>query len=261
MPRYPVGMMTRLLALLAMCALASCASGPRGGEVVTGNLDRMITVGGVDYKYVVYLPKEYRGDNERWPCILFLHGSGESGTDGRKQTTVGIGPAIEKNPAEWPFIVVYPQKPNSKMQWEDMDGAVMAMLDATRQDFRVDPRRVYLTALSQGGQGTWTIGSAHPGRFAAMAGLCGYVASSHENQPDPAAAGAMAVKLKDIPQRAYHGLEDTAVPWSHTQLMVECLKNVGADVESTLYPGTGHNCWDKAYQESGMAAWFLKHKK
>jgi len=29
-----------------------------------------------------------------WPLIVFLHGSGERGSDGQKQTTVGLGPAI-----------------------------------------------------------------------------------------------------------------------------------------------------------------------
>ncbi len=254
-------MLTRILMLLAIGTLASCATGPRAAEEPTGFLDRTLTVGGTAYRYVVYVPKEYAGDKEKWPCILFLHGSGESGTDGQKQTTVGIGPAINANPSEWPFIVVMPQKPNSKMQWEEMDGPVMAMLDETLRDIRVDRRRVYLTGLSQGGHGTWVIGAAHPERFAAMAGMCGYVASSHENQPVASDAGAIAIKVKDIPQRAYHGMADETVPWSHTQLMVESLKNVGADVESFLYPDVGHNCWDKAYRESGLAAWFLKFKK
>lgn len=258
---YSESMLYRVLIVMAVGMLASCASAPKGKELPTGFLDRTLIVGDATYRYVVYVPREYNGDGERWPCILFLHGSGESGTDGRKQAKVGIGPAIELKPSEWPFIVVMPQKPETGKQWEDYDGPVMAMLDAAKKEFRIDQHRVYLTGLSQGGHGTWTIGANHPDQFAAMAALCGYVAKTHENQPDPSEAGAMAIKIRNIPQRAYHGLADDVVPWSHTQLMVESLKNVGADVESFLYPDTNHNCWDKAYRESGMPQWFLKHKK
>lgn len=254
-------MLTRILMLLAIATLASCASGPRRVDVPTGFLDKTLTQGETTYKYVVYVPKEYAADQVRWPCILFLHGSGESGTDGRKQTKQGIGTAIELKPEEWPFIVIFPQKPEQKKQWEEYDGVVMAMLEETLRDYKIDRSRVYLTGLSQGGHGTWVLGAAHPERFAAMAGMCGYVASSHENQPVPSDAGAIAIKVKGIPQRAYHGLADDVVPWSHTQLMVESLKNEGAEVEEFLYPDVRHNCWDKAYRESGLAAWFLKFKK
>ncbi len=46
------------------------------------------------------------------PVILFLHGSGERGTDGIRQTQVGIGPALAKvgHPSA---VVVYPQIPNT----------------------------------------------------------------------------------------------------------------------------------------------------
>ena len=37
----------------------------------------------------------------------------------------------------------------------------------------VDPERVYLTGLSMGGYGTWSLAAAHPGRFAAIAPICG----------------------------------------------------------------------------------------
>lgn len=254
-------MLKRIFLVLAVAMLASCASGPKATVLPTGFLDRTVVVGGETYPYVVYLPSDYTADGARWPCIVFLHGMGESGNDGRKQTKQGIGPAIEANPAEWPFVVVMPQKPDAKKQWEEYDGPVIAMLDATEKDFRIDKRRVYITGLSQGGHGTWTIGANHPERFAAMAAMCGYVARGHENQPDPSEAGSIAIKVKDIPQRAYHGLADDVVPWSHTQLMVESFRNVGAVCESFLYPDTNHNCWDKGYRESGLAAWFLKQKK
>ena len=63
------------------CALASALS----AQQPTGFLDRTVTLGALTLKYQVYVPKTY--DRHRsLPVILFMHGSGERGSDGLKQT-------------------------------------------------------------------------------------------------------------------------------------------------------------------------------
>ena len=65
----------------------------------TGFLDRSIVVNGVEFPYVVYVPRDFdRGRS--WPVILFLHGSGERGNDGLRATQIGLGAAIR---AQSPF--------------------------------------------------------------------------------------------------------------------------------------------------------------
>src|SRR5262245_61901127 len=59
-------------------------------------------------KYVVFVPKGYTGDKP-YPLILFLHGAGETGTDGKKQGEVGLGKAIKTQEDSFPFIAVFPQ--------------------------------------------------------------------------------------------------------------------------------------------------------
>lgn len=54
----------------------------------TGFLNRMVQVGGVAYRYQVYLPNEWN-KHQRWPVILFLHGIGERGDDGIRGTQIG----------------------------------------------------------------------------------------------------------------------------------------------------------------------------
>src|SRR5262245_17216241 len=81
---------------------------------------------GHQYKYVVYVPRAYaQKPDEKWPMILFLHGAGECGDDGWKQVVQGIGSAIQWNVEKWPFIVVFPQKPDVRKQWEEYDAPVM----------------------------------------------------------------------------------------------------------------------------------------
>ena len=53
-------------------------------------------------RYVVFLPHDYDGTTA-FPLILFLHGSGQVGTDGRKQVgIVGIRVVYERQEEKKP---------------------------------------------------------------------------------------------------------------------------------------------------------------
>jgi len=54
-------------------------------NVATGFINKTVTMDGATYPYVVYVPRDYAPD-KKWPVILFLHGAGERGSDGLKQT-------------------------------------------------------------------------------------------------------------------------------------------------------------------------------
>ena len=75
----------------------------------TGFLDRIFkNAEGKESKYVLFMPHDYKGD-KAYPLILFLHGAGETGTDGHKQVQVGLGPAMKKREKTFGFIAVFPQ--------------------------------------------------------------------------------------------------------------------------------------------------------
>src|SRR5262249_43247238 len=72
----------------------------------TGFLDFVYKGPEGEGKYVVFVPHDYKGD-KAYPLILFLHGLGESGDDGVRQTKVGLGPAIKKKEKTFPFVAVF----------------------------------------------------------------------------------------------------------------------------------------------------------
>jgi hypothetical protein len=39
--------------------------------------------------------------------------------------------------------------------------------------------------------------------------------------------------------------------------MAEAMKQIGAEVHYTGYPGVGHPCWNKAYQEPKVFPWLF----
>src|SRR6185369_15689883 len=87
--RRPAMSPFRSTVLLATGVLLAAPRAAEGGRHETGFLDRTLRIDGVDHRYQVYVPMEYT-PSRRWPVILFLHGSGERGTDGRLQTEIGL---------------------------------------------------------------------------------------------------------------------------------------------------------------------------
>jgi len=220
-------------------------------EPDTGFLHYAVSVGGSEYRYVMYVPRGvHRHENNAIPLVVFLHGSGECGTDGTKQLAVGLAPAIMLEPERWNCIAIFPQKPNQKAQWEDYDAAVMTMVAVAQKEYAIDPHRVYLTGLSQGGHGSWEIGAAHPETWAAVAPLCGY--------GDPA---SIAARWKSTPVWAFHGLKDNVVPPVQTEAIVAALKAAGHEAKYTAFPDENHNCWDKAYRDPEFARWLFAQRR
>lgn len=198
--------------------------------------------------YLLFLPKGYdKGSEQKWPLILFLHGAGERGDDLERVKVHGL-PKIVEQKADFPFIVVSPQCPESSW-WTDENEALNALLDEIIKEYAVDEDRIYLTGLSMGGFGTWSLATAYPERFAAIAPICG--------SGDPWRVAA----IKNIPAWVFHGAKDEVVKPENSDKMVNALKRVGADVQYTLYPDAGHDSWTETYNNPKLYQWFLKHKR
>jgi hypothetical protein len=43
--------------------------------------------------------------------------------------------------------------------------------------------------------------------------------------------------------------------------MVDAVNAAGGNAKLTIYPGVGHNSWDKAYREEKLGEWFLQHTR
>src|SRR6516162_1474076 len=84
---------------------ASIAAAPHRES---GFLDRAVAVGGVEYRYEVYVPRDY-DPRRAWPIVLALHGGGEYGSDGIRPTVGALAKAIRLHPDRFPAIVVFAQ--------------------------------------------------------------------------------------------------------------------------------------------------------
>ena len=207
--------------------------------------------------YLLFLPKEYSAtDTNRWPLILFLHGAGERGTNVWRPTIHGPTKYIEKNP-DFPFILVTPLCPEGQ-KWSD--DVVLGILDQVSDKYAVDTNRIYLTGLSMGGYGTWSLATTYPERFAAVAPICGGEGTIGAvlSLGDKSKAAA----LKNLPIWAFHGAKDNVVPVAESERMVDFLKKSGVkEIKLTIYPEAMHNSWTQTYDNPDLYKWFLAHEK
>jgi predicted peptidase len=208
---------------------------------------------GTDMRYLLYLTDDYQNDTIKlWPFILFLHGSGERGTDAEVVKTVGLPKRIDSRP-DFPCIVLSPQCPLDE-RWPEQSDDVIALLDAVLPELHVDHSRIYLNGLSMGGQGAWHLGALYPERFAAVLPICGRIPAV-EGFPEQVCA------LEDVPVWVFHGAKDDRVPVEDSITLTNILKDCGGNVQLTIFPDGDHFCWGRVYEDQSVWDWLLAQRK
>lgn len=203
------------------------------------------------YDYLLHLPKGYHDFGCPRPLLIYLHGAGEVGKDVRVLDQWAPYAYLDENTRyDFPFVVVSPITP--KHGWDSK--RVMTFLDdflkENRFRYRIDPERVYLTGLSMGGFGTFSVACDYPDRFAAIVPLAG--------GGDP----ELAEKLLNTPTWAFHDEADDVVAYEHTFKMIEAMKEHSArNVKLTTLHNSGHNISQPVYSCPDLYQWLLEQRK
>jgi predicted peptidase len=209
-------------------------------KVTSGGEERAATL-----RYLLYLPSDYDAQGTtQWPLVLFLHGSGERGDDIEKVKIHGPPKLVSQGKA-YPFVLVSPQCPTGS-RWNANE--LSMLVDDLAKTYRIDRQRLYVTGLSMGGAGTWSLVSAYPGKFAAAMPLCG--------RGDLAAAE----KLAKTPTWVLVGDKDRAETVQNCKDMAAALQKAGGEVKLTVYPDLPHDCWTVTYANGEVYEWLLSHR-
>lgn len=169
-----------LLIVVAWCSLAF-AQVDRPG-VYEGSL----TVGGLVRTYIVHVPPGYSpGRDKRVPLVLVLHGAG-----GNAASAARISGFNAKSTQEG-FIVVYPNgtgrfRKDVVLTWNagnccgyavdnrvDDIGFMGALIEKLQKDHAVDPKRIFVTGLSNGGMMAYRIACELSDKVAAIGPVAG----------------------------------------------------------------------------------------
>jgi predicted peptidase len=226
-------------ALLTVAMVGAPVQTPKD-ETFSRKITKTVSAG-----FRVALPEGYdKIKRQKWPLMVFLHGSGERGND-LKAVSVH-GPLKEiANGRKIPMIVVAPQCPADK--WWDID-MLGGLVDHLERKYRVDKERIYITGLSMGGYGTWGLAEEFPNRFAAIAPVCG------------GGNFRLAKTIAHIPTWVTHGDADGAVPIAESQQMVDALIRAGAKPRFDIIKGGGHDVWTDFYAKDEFYTWLLAQK-
>ena len=203
----------------------------------------------------------------KYPLVIFLHGSGERGSDNESQLKWGVSNfATDQEMASHPAIVIAPQCPEN-MEWSAFDGnkknrqlslnpvpskpmtLLIDLIHDLIKKLPVDPTRIYITGLSMGGYGTYDAIERYPDLFAAAVPVCG------------GGDVTRAPSIAHIPIWIFHGAEDAGVNPLHALDMIDALAKAGAHAGLTMYPATGHFSWLAAYSDPLLMSWlFSQHR-
>ena len=228
-------------------------------------------VSGTDTLLYRMLVPENFDPAKKYPVLLFLHGAGERGNDNEAQLMHGSKLFLRSDlRSSFPAIIIFPQCPKNDF-WANVKfgdgintdrfgfqkggkpGKAMALVmklvsDLKSKSYTAD-NQFYVGGLSMGGMGTFELLRRKPKTFAAAFAICG--GDEVEN----------VRKYKKIPIWVFHGGKDTTVPIQKSEIVVNELKRLGANVKFTVYPEAGHNSWDPAFAEPDFLPWLFSYKK
>jgi predicted peptidase len=211
----------------------------------------------VKVEYLLYLPDTYGQDpQQKWPLILFLHGSGEQGK-GLELLRLCEFPKLLDQQPDFPFIVVSPLLPlEADWSWSDRIDALAVLLDQIQATYAVDATRMYVTGLSAGGFGTWEFALRYPKRFAAIVPIAGGYRFRSDLTPEN------ICDLKRVPVWVFHGAQDTIVLPNQAKIMVDALQACSGEVRFTLYPEANHeDSWKLTYADPELYEWLLEQSR
>ena len=201
------------------------------------------------YEYLLYVPTKERKPGQKYPLLIYLHGSSQRGHDLNKLKAYGLPHLIDRG-RDFDFIIASPQCPAGKL-WST-DNWFESLYQELTAKYPVDTSRVYLTGISMGGGGTFDVAKDYPHRFAALVPLCAWNSDT-----------TRLCSLRHVPIWTFHGTADEQVPFAETQSKVAALRQCRGNIRLTTLENEGHGIqW--LYEQQGtydIYEWMLRHRK
>lgn len=239
--------------------------------------------------YRLYRPQrgKGKGKGKGAPLVLFLHGSGQVGTDNLAHVLSSRG-AVGVLEYEDAFVVA-PQEPSvfdpfdtydeatgngGGIHWQTRNrrGLLAGLVrDVLRRERGIDPRRVYVVGLSRGAEGALALVLDEPKLFAGAVLASGREAGTVEWMAGHATP-EMLRPARRTPLWFFHAVEDTVSPVAGSRINVEILRGLEhPDLRYTevsfAQPGdsgylasSAHNSWDLAFNSPDVWNWLLSRR-
>jgi Esterase PHB depolymerase len=190
-------------------------------------------------QYSLYIPPHLQGEKGPFPLVVFLDRKG------------GFPEALTQRIRQdrFDFIVFCPA--NSTGQWwpdsDEVEGAMQA-LDYVISRHRIDPNRIYLTGMFNGGDGVWRLAEAFPDRWAALVPVCATY------RPEVSRVGQIPVWCFNPAPK----IKSSPAPQEN---VVTLLKQAGTEAKYTALPNKGGSIGQQVYRSKEFYDWLANKKK
>jgi pimeloyl-ACP methyl ester carboxylesterase len=197
------------------------------------------------WPFIVRVPDDYRGDRPV-PLLVYLAGNAGGALEGMQ--------IVNDSLARTGYLIVYPN--SGEWWWRDSSAVMVSdLIDEVQREYAVDPRRIYLTGLSNGGTGTFHYATLFPHKLTAAVSAMGagifQPGMTEDERPFP--RNTMALPLAFL-----HGEDDKVILPETTRRTVQQLGKRLAPVETHYLEGKGHELG--IGREEGLTlAFFERH--
>ncbi len=189
--------------------------------------------------YSLYVPEQY-DPQHHWPLIIALHGAGGANDE---YLLTWLRPAKSKG-----YIVLAPKSLGLTWAVEKPGPDVVSVtstLMALRERYAIDPDRILVTGLSDGGTFSYALSASRPNLFGAIAPVAGVLPPWLDMQ-----------KAVTLPFLIIHGGQDFIFPVAVARLAHATLVENGLkEVTFTELPGWGH-AYTYSINETYILPWF-----
>ena len=203
-----------------------------------------------DIPYTLFIPSTYDPQKPA-PLVVDLHGLNitplqqilfDGTTDFAERYGFIVLAPMGFNLSSWwgsrpgTPVATAAEKPGSDVRYSNTELAeidAMALLKSIREQYTVDPDRIYLMGHSMGGAGTYYLGGKYNDIWAGLAPISG---------AGGIAEGA-ADRYKSLPMLIMHGAKDSIVPPATSRRAVAALQAAGAPHLYLEFPEQDHEFW------------------
>ena len=172
--------------------------------------DEEIMLRGRAYPLSLLIPQNY-DQTKPYALVICLHGAGFTGDAYLERWKARLTDG---------YLLACPSYPSGAWFTRRAEELVLATIQSVRKRYHVDPDRVFLTGMSNGGIGTWLVGMHHAPLFAGLAPM----ASGLDGVLMPFLAN-----LRNTPAYIIHGEKDQVMP-------VDLSRSISKELSTLGYP-------------------------
>ncbi len=168
-----------------------------------------VRVGNRMFHYGLYVPHTY-SPGKAYGLVICLHGAGFTGDTYLERWQTRLGDE---------YVLACPTLRTGNWWTRTAEDLVQATIRAVSAKYHIDPDRVFLTGMSNGGIGAYVIGAHHARRFAAVVPMAGGI--------DPVLMPFLE-NFSQTPLYIIHGQQDQVMPVELSRTIAQELTRLGA---------------------------------